>query len=243
MAKTLFEMLSGGETPAQQRQRTREESEARRDYNRQEGVQKKRLHSALDMLGMVPVAGEPADLLNMALYGIEGKPKEAAISGAAMVPGLGVAAMAGKKFPNLFKLEWYEQTLDYMKNVVNAQGYGNKEVKNIINNAHKRLTTYLRGDGKKNRPKRILRAGNAPNKSVAERQIRRQDELAFELAQKELRLASSQESSLNNILKMTDDKIAKGEIVPKPVKKKVKKQRDVRSDSFSRVGGSWHRRN
>jgi hypothetical protein len=242
MAKTLFEMLSGGMSPDEQRQKTKEESESRREFNRQEGVQKKRLHSALDMIGLAPGVGEPADLLNMALYGLEGKPKEAAISGAAMVPGLGVAAIAGKKFPNLFKLEWYEQTLDYMKNVVNAEGYGNKEVKNIINNAHKRLTTYLKGEGKKNRPKRILRSANAPNKGVAERQIRRQDELSLELAQKELRSASVQDKSLNNILKMTDEKIAKGEFVPKPVKKNVAKKRDVRSDSFSRVGGSWHRR-
>ena len=49
-------------------------------------------HLALDVLGMVPGVGEVADGLNASWYAKKGKYGDAALSGAAMIPGAGWAA-------------------------------------------------------------------------------------------------------------------------------------------------------
>lgn len=54
------------------------------------------VHVGLDVVGLIPVVGEVADGLNTAIYIIEGDYENAAISTAAMIPGLGAAATAGK---------------------------------------------------------------------------------------------------------------------------------------------------
>ncbi|MGZ3142267.1 LamG-like jellyroll fold domain-containing protein [Lentzea chajnantorensis] len=53
-------------------------------------------HVSLDLLGLVPVVGELADGLNALFYAAEGKWLEAELSAAAMVPGIGIGATAGK---------------------------------------------------------------------------------------------------------------------------------------------------
>lgn len=54
------------------------------------------VHVGLDVVGLVPGAGEIADGLNAAIYIIEGDYENATISTAAMIPGLGAGATAGK---------------------------------------------------------------------------------------------------------------------------------------------------
>ena len=54
------------------------------------------LHAVLDVAGMIPIVGNVADAANAAIYAAEGDFGNAALSAAAMVPGLGQAATAGK---------------------------------------------------------------------------------------------------------------------------------------------------
>ena len=53
-------------------------------------------HLVLDVAGLVPFIGEPADGINALWYAAEGDTLNAALSGAAMVPGVGSAVTAGK---------------------------------------------------------------------------------------------------------------------------------------------------
>jgi hypothetical protein len=53
-------------------------------------------HAALDVAGMVPVIGEAADVANGIWYAAEGNYEDAALSMAAAVPGIGMAATAAK---------------------------------------------------------------------------------------------------------------------------------------------------
>ena len=51
-------------------------------------------HTALDIAGLVPVIGEPADLVNSAWYAAEGDPTNAALSAASAIPVLGAGPTA-----------------------------------------------------------------------------------------------------------------------------------------------------
>jgi hypothetical protein len=53
-------------------------------------------HGVLDVVGLVPVVGEPADAANAAWYTAEGDYTNAALSAAAMVPIAGWTATGGK---------------------------------------------------------------------------------------------------------------------------------------------------
>ncbi|MEU9702615.1 DNRLRE domain-containing protein [Streptomyces sp. NPDC047981] len=53
-------------------------------------------HAALDVAGMVPVIGEAADVANGIWYAAEGNYADAALSMAAAIPGVGLAATAAK---------------------------------------------------------------------------------------------------------------------------------------------------
>jgi hypothetical protein len=59
-------------------------------------VYKADLHTGLDILGLFPVLGEPADLVNGILYVIEGDGENAALSFASMLPVAGWAATGAK---------------------------------------------------------------------------------------------------------------------------------------------------
>lgn len=54
------------------------------------------LQTALDVVGLVPVVGEPADAINAAIYTARGDYANAALSAAAVVPVAGIAATATK---------------------------------------------------------------------------------------------------------------------------------------------------
>ena len=242
MAKTLFEMLSGGVSPAEQRQNTKEESAARREANRQEGVQKKRLHTALDMIGLAPGVGEPADLLNMALYGLEGKPKEAAISGAAMVPFVGGVSMASKyaaKYPDLIRLEWARDGIEKYKNIIDATKGTDKALTTRVKRLWSKIDQYLNSSVKKSRQSKM----SNPQLGVGD--VRKADESVFASVDKEIRDLAGQDEKMSIIARQMDDSVAKGLKVAPPkeiVKKKVKKETLIRPDKFSRTGGGWHRR-
>jgi hypothetical protein len=61
------------------------------------------VHGALDVAGLAPVVGEPADLVNAGLYKAEGRNTEAALSAGGAIPILGWGATAGKAAYNLEK--------------------------------------------------------------------------------------------------------------------------------------------
>ncbi len=60
-------------------------------------------HLGLDVIGMVPVIGVPADLLNAGIYGIEGRYVEAGFSAFAAIPGLGYLAAGGQTAKYMYK--------------------------------------------------------------------------------------------------------------------------------------------
>jgi RHS repeat-associated protein len=73
-----------------------------RQQEEQSGGASGLVHGALDVAGLVPVVGEPADLVNAALYKAEGRDTEAALSAAGAIPIVGWGATAGKA---AYKLE------------------------------------------------------------------------------------------------------------------------------------------
>tara|TARA_R110002012_G_scaffold314655_1_gene527604 strand:- start:112 stop:1026 length:915 start_codon:yes stop_codon:yes gene_type:complete len=94
-------------------------------------------HLALDLMGMVPLVGEVADGLNASWYAKEGKYGDAALSGAAMIPGAGWAAGGTKLAKHMSKLKrvlgFGDKTKDVSK-IVDAGKDINKnvEVSNIV---------------------------------------------------------------------------------------------------------------
>jgi hypothetical protein len=54
------------------------------------------VHLTLDVMGLAPVLGTPADLANTVLYALEGDTGNFVLSAIGMVPGLGEATIAGK---------------------------------------------------------------------------------------------------------------------------------------------------
>lgn len=148
MAQTLFQLLSGEESPTAQRKKTKEESKARREYNKQEKVQKARMHSLLDILGLAPIAGEPFDLLSAYLYGQEGNLEQAAYSGASAVPFLGAGAFvtrkgAGGMMKYFNQLKWYEQGLLRLQEVI-SKGKGKYDhIKEHVDKLYGKLNRYL----------------------------------------------------------------------------------------------------
>ena len=56
------------------------------------------IQGLLSKIGMIPGIGEPADLINSLLYGIQGKGKEAGFSALSMLPFLGGAIKPMRKY-------------------------------------------------------------------------------------------------------------------------------------------------
>ena len=54
------------------------------------------LHGALDLIGLIPIIGEPADILNGIIYAAEGDKMNAVLSFGAIVPVAGIASTVGK---------------------------------------------------------------------------------------------------------------------------------------------------
>jgi|TARA_R100001530_G_scaffold113684_1_gene80632 hypothetical protein len=78
---TLYELFSGGYTPDEHRKRMRTK-----------GKPELNLHTSLDMLGMLPGVGNPADLANSMLYALEGDTENSLFSLTQAIPGLGLVA-------------------------------------------------------------------------------------------------------------------------------------------------------
>jgi A nuclease family of the HNH/ENDO VII superfamily with conserved AHH len=55
-----------------------------------------RVHLILDVMGLAPVLGTPADLANTVLYALEGDTGNMVLSGIGIIPGLGEATIAAK---------------------------------------------------------------------------------------------------------------------------------------------------
>ena len=77
-------------------------------------------HLALDVLGMIPGIGEIADGINASWYTKEGKYGDAALSGAAMIPGAGWAAGGTKIAKHMSKLKKVLGFGDKVKDVKNV---------------------------------------------------------------------------------------------------------------------------
>jgi hypothetical protein len=60
-----------------------------------------RVHLALDVAGLAPVIGGPADATNAIIYTLEGDVTNASLSAIGVVPGLGEAAVAAKVGPDV----------------------------------------------------------------------------------------------------------------------------------------------
>lgn len=88
-------------------------------------------HLALDVLGMVPGVGEVADGLNASWYAKKGKYGDAALSGAAMIPGAGWAAGGTKIAKHMSKLKRVLGFGDKTKDVSKIVDAGKDINKNI----------------------------------------------------------------------------------------------------------------
>lgn len=76
-------------------------------------VLKGTVHTALDLCGLIPAAGEPCDVVNGVLYTIEGDGINATLSFASTIPFIGTVAV-GKKYYNAYKVgnESFKLTLE-----------------------------------------------------------------------------------------------------------------------------------
>ena len=78
---TLYELFSGGYTPDEHRKRMRTK-----------GKPELNLHSSLEMLGMLPGVGNPADIANSIVYALEGDKSNSLFSLTQALPGVGLVA-------------------------------------------------------------------------------------------------------------------------------------------------------
>ena len=94
---TLYQMLSGGMTREEHREKSMLEIAKKRRDAKVQGKPVLDVHAGLDLLGMTPGVGAPADLLNAALYAAKGEKSQTLMSLAQAVPLLGIGAAIGKK--------------------------------------------------------------------------------------------------------------------------------------------------
>jgi uncharacterized protein YukE len=81
---------------AAEQEAKRQAAEAAKKKDDGGGLFGKIVHGGLDLAGMVPVIGEPADLANAGIYALEGDMANAALSGGAALPFVGMAATGAK---------------------------------------------------------------------------------------------------------------------------------------------------
>jgi len=94
---SLYQMLSGGMTAEEHREKSMLEIAKKRRDAKVQGKPVLDIHGGLDLLGMTPGVGAPADLLNAALYAAKGEKSQTLMSLAQAVPLLGIGAAIGKK--------------------------------------------------------------------------------------------------------------------------------------------------
>jgi hypothetical protein len=81
---------------AAEQEAKRQAAEAAKQKDDGGGLFGKIVHGGLDLAGLVPVIGEPADLANAGIYALEGDMTNAALSGGAALPFVGMAATGAK---------------------------------------------------------------------------------------------------------------------------------------------------
>ena len=93
---TLYQMLSGGMTREEHREKSMLEIAKKRRDAKVQGKPVLDVHAGLDLLGMTPGVGAPADLLNAALYAAKGEKSQTLMSLAQAVPLVGLGAAVKK---------------------------------------------------------------------------------------------------------------------------------------------------
>ena len=93
---SLYEMLSGGMTAEEHREQSMLNIAKKRADAKLMPKPELDIHAGLDLLGMTPVFGVAADLLNTALYTAKGDKKGALISLAQAVPLIGLGTAVAK---------------------------------------------------------------------------------------------------------------------------------------------------
>jgi len=93
------------------------------------------IHIALDLVGLVPVVGEVADLTNGIIYAVEGDGLNATLSIASMIPVAGIGATTikyAKKTINITSST--KTTLKWLKNSQNIYTFGNRsQLRKVLN--------------------------------------------------------------------------------------------------------------
>ncbi len=85
-----------GRAARPRRRRPRSAAQAEAEEQKGGGLLGKVVHGALDVGGLAPVIGEPADLANAGIYALEGDELNAALSAASAIPIAGYGATAVK---------------------------------------------------------------------------------------------------------------------------------------------------
>ena len=93
---TLYQLLSGGMTREEHREKAMLEIAKKRRDAKVQGKPVLDVHAGLDLLGMTPGVGAPADLLNAALYAAKGEKSQTLMSLAQAVPLVGLGAAVKK---------------------------------------------------------------------------------------------------------------------------------------------------
>jgi len=93
---TLYQLLSGGMTREEHREKAMLEIAKKRRDAKVQGKPVLDVHAGLDLLGMTPGVGAPADLLNAALYAAKGEKSQTLMALAQAVPLVGLGAAVKK---------------------------------------------------------------------------------------------------------------------------------------------------
>jgi len=93
---TLYQLLSGGMTREEHREKAMLEVAKERREAKARGKPVLDVHAGLDLLGMTPGVGAPADLLNAALYAAKGEESLSLLSLSQAVPLVGIGAAIKK---------------------------------------------------------------------------------------------------------------------------------------------------
>jgi hypothetical protein len=93
---TLYQMLSGGMTREEHREKSMLEVAKKRRDAKVQGKPVLDVHGGLDLLGMTPGVGAPADLLNAALYASKGDKSSSLLALSQAVPLIGLFTGAKK---------------------------------------------------------------------------------------------------------------------------------------------------
>jgi len=123
---TLYQLLSGGMTREEHREKAMLEIAKKRRDAKVQGKPVLDVHAGLDLLGMTPGVGAPADLLNAALYAAKGQKSQTLMSLAQAVPlvGLGAAVKKLTKPSNQIRVasgytdafqKWWDNLNDYSR--------------------------------------------------------------------------------------------------------------------------------